>query len=159
MKFKLDQYVVYPGHGVGVIEAIITRNILGLNHDFYNIKMLYSEMRINVPVKNSSAVGLRAVIKKADAHKVLKILTSKSDIDNQTWVRRNREYLKKIGSGDVYQIAEVFRDLKQLNIEKELTFGERKVLDNVYTLLGYELREALGELSLEFQIFLKLLNN
>ncbi|MCB0407095.1 MAG: CarD family transcriptional regulator, partial [Bdellovibrionales bacterium] len=128
--FKVGDNAVYPGHGVGEVTAIETKEIMGSKHSFYSIKIIESGMKIMVPTNNAASVGLRPIISKKEASKVLDILTETNvKIDNQTWNRRYREYMEKIKTGSVYEIAEVLRDLFVLKVEKELSFGERKMLD------------------------------
>jgi len=88
-------------------------------------------------------VGLRSIIAKKDVSKIYKILKTKEvSVDNQTWNRRYREYMEKIKTGSVYEIAEVLRDLYRLKMEKDLSFGERKMLDTAKSLLVKELSLA-----------------
>lgn len=126
MEFKQGQHVVYPGHGVGLVTSIDTKEIFGKSHIFYVVKILDSGMTILVP-KNGN-VGLRELITQEQAKKVIDILKQKSKaIDNKTWNTKYREYMEKVKTGSIFEIAEVLRDLK--NLDKELSFGERKMLD------------------------------
>ena len=96
-----------------------------------------------IPRDNVGAVRLREVIRKIDASKVMQILKDRDvTIDNQTWNRRYREYMEKINTGSIYEIAEVLRDLHLLKAEKELSFGERKIMDVAKNLLVKELAIA-----------------
>jgi CarD family transcriptional regulator len=100
-------------------------------------------MKIMIPSHNVASVGLRPIISIEEAQKVLGILKEKNvKIDNQTWNRRYREYMEKIKTGSVYEIAEVLRDLFVLKVDKELSFGERKMLDTARNLLLKELSLA-----------------
>jgi CarD family transcriptional regulator len=97
-------------------------------------------MTIMVPRDSAESAGLRGVIRKLDIPRVLRILRNRDvEIDNQTWNRRYREYMEKINTGSIYEIAEVIRDLHLLRTEKELSFGERKILDMAQSLLVKEL--------------------
>lgn len=150
--FKVGDNAVYPGHGVGEVTAIETKEIMGSEHSFYSIKIIESGMKIMVPTTNAESVGLRPIISKKEAAKVLDILTETNvKIDNQTWNRRYREYMEKIKTGSVYEIAEVLRDLFVLKVDKELSFGERKMLDTARTLLLKELSLATSKAELEKQ--------
>jgi CarD family transcriptional regulator len=141
--FKVGDNAVYPGHGVGRVTAIETKEILGKAHTFYTIEILDSGMKILVPRDNVKSVGLRPIISKQEAGQVLDILKVKNvKIDNQTWNRRYREYMEKIKTGSVFEIAEVLRDLFLLKVDKELSFGERKMLDTARNLLIKELTLA-----------------
>jgi len=141
--FKVGDNAVYPGHGVGRITAIETKEILGNKQTFYSILILETGMKIMIPQHNVATVGLRPIISTDEAQRVLSILKEKNvKIDNQTWNRRYREYMEKIKTGSVYEIAEVLRDLFVLKVDKELSFGERKMLDTARNLLLKELTLA-----------------
>lgn len=141
--FNVGDNAVYPGYGVGKVTAIETKEILGNKQTFYSILILETGMKIMVPKDNVETVGLRPIISKDEANKVIEILKVKEvKIDNQTWNRRYREYMEKIKTGSVYEIAEVLRDLFLLKADKELSFGERKMLDNARGLLLKELSLA-----------------
>ena len=141
--FHIGDKAVYPGHGVGVIEAIEAKQISGKDHVFFMLRIIDNGMTIMIPRDNVAAVGLREVIRKLDVSKVIRILKNREvTIDNQTWNRRYREYMEKINTGSIYEIAEVLRDLHLLKAEKELSFGERKIMDMAKTLLVKELAIA-----------------
>ena len=141
--FKVGDLAVYPAQGVGRIETIETREISGQKQDFYIMKILENSMIIMIPVNNVKSVGLRDIIDDEEVAKVYEIM-KKRDIpaDNQTWNRRYREYMEKIKTGSVYEVAEVLRDLYLLKVDKELSFGERKMLDTAQGLLLKELSIA-----------------
>jgi CarD family transcriptional regulator len=128
---------------VGRIESIETREISGEKQNYYIMKILDNNMIIMIPVDNVESVGLRDIIDVEEVQKVYEIM-KKRDIpaDNQTWNRRYREYMEKIKTGSVYEVAEVLRDLYLLKVEKELSFGERKMLDTAQSLLLRELSIA-----------------
>ena len=141
--FKVGDNAVYPGHGVGKVTAIEAKEIFGKKHEFYTIQILENGMKIMIPKDNVESVGLRPIISRTEAGKVIEILRQTDvKIDNQTWNRRYREYMEKIKTGSVFEIAEVLRDLFLLKVEKELSFGERKMLDTARGLLLKELSLA-----------------
>jgi CarD family transcriptional regulator len=141
--FEVGDKAVFPGHGVGIIEAIETKQILGKNQIFYILRILDNGMTIMIPRDNVDAVRLRGVIQKIEVPKVIHILKDRAvTIDNQTWNRRYREYMEKINTGSIFEIAEVLRDLHLLKAEKELSFGERKIMDMAKNLLVKELAIA-----------------
>lgn len=151
-QFNVGDDAVYPGHGVGKIVANETKEILGRKQTFYTIQIVENGMKIMVPQDNVDSVGLRPIISKEDAAKVMSILQEKTTkIDNQTWNRRYREYMEKIKTGSVFEIAEVLRDLFLLKVDKELSFGERKMLDTARGLLLKELKLATPPEDLEQQ--------
>lgn len=148
--FTVGDNAVYPGHGVGEVVAVDTKEMMGCKQVFYSIKILETGMKIMVPKNNVKNVGLRPIISQTEATKVLGILKEKNvKIDNQTWNRRYREYMEKIKTGSVYEIAEVLRDLFLLKVDKELSFGERKMLDTARSLLITELSLATTKSELE----------
>jgi CarD family transcriptional regulator len=138
--FKIGDLAVYPAHGVGKIESIETRNVAGKKQDFYIVRILDNDMKIMIPIPNASAVGLRELIESTDIPKVYDILkTREVSINGGTWNRRYRGYMEKIKTGSIYELAEVLRDLTVLKGDKELSFGERKMLDTARGLLLKEL--------------------
>ncbi|MDY0164067.1 CarD family transcriptional regulator [Desulfobotulus sp.] len=143
-QFHVGDLAVYPAHGVGRIEAIESREINGKKQDFYIMKILENGMVIMIPTDNVENVGLRDVIGKQDISKVYAVMTNKTGTqqDNQTWNRRYRDYMEKIKSGSLYDVAAVFRDLFVLKLTKDLSFGERKLLDTAQGLLLKELSLA-----------------
>ena len=142
--FQVGDLAVYPAHGVGKIEAIECRVINGEKHDFYIMKVLENNMLIMIPIRNVESVGLRDIIDENEIPKVYEVMQSKKDAlnDNQTWNRRYREYMDKIKTGSLYDVAEVFRDLSLLKLTKDLSFGERKLFDTAQILLVKELSTA-----------------
>jgi CarD family transcriptional regulator len=142
-EFKVGEKVVYPAHGVGVIESLQMRNVSGTQKKFYMLRIVDSEMTIMIPTENVTTVGLRRIIGRDMVNKVYKILREKKvEVDQQTWNRRYREYTEKIKTGSVLEIAKVLRDLFVLKADKELSFGERKMLDTARNLLVKELAIA-----------------
>ncbi|MBW1732146.1 MAG: CarD family transcriptional regulator [Deltaproteobacteria bacterium] len=151
--FKVGDLAVYPAHGVGVIEKIETQKISGCCQDFYVMRILDNDMIIMIPTNNVGNVGLREIIPQTDVPKLYSILKKRDvQIDNQTtWNRRYREYMDKIKTGSVFEVAEVYRDLLMLRLEKDLSFGERKMLDTARNLLVKEisLAKQVGEEQVE----------
>ncbi len=143
LSFKKGEKVVYPAHGVGVIEGVQTRTISGTERTYYLLKILDNRMTIMVPTENVAVVGLRRVIGKDMVTKIYRILRDrKVHADAQTWNRRYREYTEKIKTGSPLEIAQVLRDLLMLKADKDLSFGERKILDTARNLLVKELSIA-----------------
>ena len=143
-RFHVGDLAVYPAHGVGRIEAIESRVVNGEKHDFYIMKILENNMVIMIPTSNVQSVGLRDIISAREIPKIMDVIKAKRElsIDNQTWNRRYREYMDKIKTGSLYEVAEVFRDLSLLKMTKDLSFGERKLFDTAQTLLIKELSTA-----------------
>ena len=142
--FQVGDLAVYPAHGVGEIIAIESRVVSGEKHNFYIMKVIENGMTIMIPTNNVESVGLRDVINKKEIPKVYAVMKSRKEgvADNQTWNRRYREYMDKIKTGSLYDVAEVFRDLFLLKLNKDLSFGERKLYDTAQILLVRELSTA-----------------
>ncbi|WP_093884729.1 CarD family transcriptional regulator [Syntrophus gentianae] len=141
--FKVGDLAVYPAQGVGVIEAIESREVMGSTQKFYIMKIMSNGMKIMIPTGSAEAVGLRELILENDVPKVYEILKNKDiTIDKQTWNKRYREYLEKIKTGSVFEIARVLRDLLILKNDKNLSFGERKMMDTAKSLLIKEISIA-----------------
>ncbi len=153
--FSEGDMAVYPAHGVGMIEAIETQTIGGIDQSFYVMKILDNDMTIMIPTATSDNVGLRAIISSEEVKKVIVILKERDiQINAQTWNRRYRDYMEKIKTGSVYEVAVVLRDLYLLKEDKDLSYGERKMLDTAKSLLVKELSLAnkIDEESVEEQI-------
>jgi len=141
--FKIGDLAVYPAQGVGVIEAIESREYMGSKQKFYVMKIMSNGMKIMIPTNSAASVGLREVIAEEEIQKVYEILRNKEvTIDKQTWNKRYKEYLDKIKTGSVFEIARVLRDLFILKSDKNLSFGERKMMDTAKSLLVKEISVA-----------------
>jgi CarD family transcriptional regulator len=141
--FKIGDMAVYPSHGVGIIDAIERKNLSGKEQKFYILRLLSNGMTIMIPTDNVEQVGLRGIVASREISKVYKILKEKTaPSDSQTWNRRYREYMEKIRTGSAFEVAEVLRDLLLLRIGKDLSFGERRMLDMAKGLLVKELSIA-----------------
>ena len=141
--FKVHDLAVYHAHGVGVIERIESQEISGCKQDFYVMRILDNDMLIMIPTVNVHMVGLREIIDEEDVPRLFSILKERNTpVDNQTWNRRYRDYMEKIKTGSVFEVAEVYRDLLMLKVTKELSFGERKMLDTAKNLLVKEISLA-----------------
>lgn len=144
--FSTGDMAVYPAHGVGVIKAIETQSIGGVDQSFYVMKILGNDMTIMIPTASSSNVGLRAIISPDEVPRVIDILLERDvKITAQTWNRRYRDYMEKIKTGSVFEVAVVLRDLYLLSDDKELSYGERKMMDTAKNLLVKEISLARDE--------------
>jgi len=153
--FTAGDMAVYPAHGVGRIQAIESQTVGGVDQSFYVMKILDNDMTIMIPTLNSENVGLRAIISREEVDKVIEILKERDiTISSQTWNRRYRDYMEKIKTGSVYEVAVVLRDLYILRVDKELSYGERKMMETAKNLLVKELSLAqeLEEKKIEEQI-------
>ncbi len=143
MVFNVGDSAVYPAHGVAVVKRIEEMEVGGMKKTFYVLQVVENQMTIRVPTDNAQSVGLRAIISTDDVSNVYKILKMRNvKIDQTTWNRRYREYMEKIKTGSVFEIAEVLRNLFLLRHSKDLSFGERKMLDQAKHLLVKEISLA-----------------
>lgn len=141
--FRVGDKAVYPGQGVGEVLGIEHKEIAGQRQSFYVLKILENNMKIMIPINKVGSVGLRDIIGEEEVKEVYSILRSKTvAVDSTTWNRRYREYMEKIKTGSVFEIAAVLRDLYLLKYDKDLSFGERKMLDTARSLLVKELAIA-----------------
>jgi len=141
--FSEGDMAVYPAHGVGVIKAVETKQIGGTDQSFYVLEILDNSMRIMIPTISSEKVGLRAIVGMQEVNEVLTILADRTvELGAQTWNRRYRDYMEKIKTGSVHEVAVVLRDLFLLSVDKDLSYGERKMLDTAKNLLVKELSLA-----------------
>lgn len=144
--FTTGDIAVYPAHGVGVIESVETKNISGKDQSFLVMRILDNDMTIMIPTDNIERVGLREIIDAKKVEEIFEVLQNEGEqIDGKTWNKRFREYSEKIKLGTPRDIAEVMRDLMKLKNGKGLSFGERKMLDNVKNLLSQEIALATND--------------
>lgn len=141
--FTEGDMAVYPAHGVGVIKSVETQTVAGTDQTFYVMEILENNMTIMIPTASSASAGLRAIVNEQQVDEVLAILEKKDiELGSQTWNRRYRDYMDKIKTGSVHEVAAVLRDLFLLSVDKDLSYGERKMLDTAKGLLVKELSLA-----------------
>lgn len=137
--YEVGDKVVYPMHGAGVIESIEEKEILGEKKKYYIMKMPFGEMKAMIPINNANNIGIRDVIDKSIADEVFCSFELKETAQTSNWNKRYRENMIKIKSGDVFDVAEVVRDLIIRERIKGLSTGERKMLSNAKKILISEL--------------------
>ncbi len=129
-------------HGVGRIESIEKKVVLGKRDSFYIITIINSGMKVMIPVKKAENIGLRSIISKREIHKVLDLLKKKEVITEDDWKLRYQGNIDKVKSGSIYEVGEVARDLYRRGKEKELSIMERKLYENAYNLVIHEIALA-----------------
>ncbi|MHB8157847.1 MAG: CarD family transcriptional regulator [Desulfocucumaceae bacterium] len=137
--YKIGDRVVYPMHGAGVIESIEEKEILGEKRQYYILKLPVGDMKVMIPISNCREIGLREIIDSDGVERVMGILKEQSSNMSTNWNRRYRANLEKIKSGNIYEVAEVVRNLVNRDKEKGLSSGERKMLENARQILLSEL--------------------
>lgn len=141
--FRIGDKAVYPAHGVVEVVGVDTKEINKTICAFYVLRVLENEMQIMVPKQKADQVGLRPVVSAQEANEVFDVLRDQDvHIDKQTWNRRYRGFMEKIKTGSLFDVAEVYRDLFRLKSTKNLSFGERRMLDTARTLMVKELAVA-----------------
>ena len=141
--FKVGDKAVHPAHGVGEVTAIEQRDIGGSKQMFYVLRILDNGMKVMVPTGAASQVGLRVIMSDKEASSILATMRAREvAVDVQPWSRRFRVYTEMIKSGSPVEVAKVLRDMNRLKFDKDLSFGERRLLDQARSLLLKELAFA-----------------
>jgi len=143
--FCVGDKVVYPAQGVAEVTGYETREIGGEKLNFYILNIIENGMQVMVPAGNVDQIGVRSIISSEDADRVFDVLKKREKInDSVTWSRRHREYMDKVKTGSAFEVARVLRDLYVLRCDKDLSFGERKMLDRAKSLLAHEISISQG---------------
>ena len=145
MEFKVGDKVVYPNHGVGVIEQVAQRSIGEVESRFYCLRILSTDSTVMVPVDNTQTVGLRKVLTRRQTNQVMKALKDGEVTTYDDWKGRFQANSEKMRTGDIGAVAEVLKSLTVLNEVKPLSYRERRMLDRARFLLISELAEASGQ--------------
>ncbi len=151
MNFSVGEKVVYPNHGVGVIERINICNLSGYQQSFYQLKIISNSMMVMVPTANVLDVGLRRLIKKDEVNKVLDHLKTAKVSNHPDWKNRFKENSEKMRTGGIFEVAEVLKCLSFLSHNRVLSFREKKMLDRARYLIISEVAtvENLPEVKVE----------
>ena len=144
IEFKIGDKVVYPNHGVGVIDKIESRQY-GENNDestFYSLRILANDSTVLVPTSNIQLVGLRPIMRKAEVSRVLKVLENEEFSITDDWKGRYQENCERMRTGSIVDVATVFKNLTFLSTSKNLSYRERKMLDKAKYLIVSEIAEV-----------------
>ena len=136
--FNVGDKIVYPMHGAGTIDSIEEKDILGEKQSYYILKMP-SNVKVMIPTSKAEEVGVRNIIDKQSAEKVFKVLSEDETDMEKNWNKRYRDNMDKMKSGDIYEVADVVRNLSFKQKEKGLSTGEKKMLNNAKQILVSEL--------------------
>ena len=136
--FNVGDKIVYPMHGAGTVDAIEEKDILGEKQAYYIIKMP-GEVKVMVPTTKAEELGVRNIINKESANKVFQVLEQNETEMSNNWNKRYRDNMEKMKSGDIYEVADVVRNLAFKQKEKGLSTGEKKMLNNAKQILVSEL--------------------
>ncbi len=148
--YQIGDYVVCPGHGVGQIANIEQKTLGTEEKSFYIIKVVTNGMTVMVPIDSKD--GVRGLVTDSEISAVFELLSNHDvKVDNSTWNRRHREYLAKVKTGSLVEIADVLRQLLLLKVSKKLSFGEKKMLEQCKDLLVKEIALSSGNAEKEVQ--------
>ncbi|MGE0787744.1 MAG: CarD family transcriptional regulator [Sandaracinaceae bacterium] len=143
MDFKVGDKSVHPHHGVGEVTAIEGREIAGQRKVFYTLHIASTGTKVMVATDAAQRLGLRKVVSRKQAKEVIDVLRDKTiAVTSQPWNRRYREYTEMLNSGSLHEVAKVLRDLSLIRTDKDLSFGERGLLDKAKNLIVTELAIA-----------------
>jgi CarD family transcriptional regulator len=142
--FARNEKVVYPGHGVAVINCVIEKKIAGRSLQFFELRFLNKDMTILVPTDNATAVGIRHLSSAEYIKDIFKLLAQPAmakqlDAAVSNWNKRNKEYQGKLRSGNLLELCAIYRDLRHIEVNKELSFGEKSLLQQTESLLIEEI--------------------
>lgn len=144
-EFEVDDNVVYPHHGAGVVLKKETREIMGESREYLTIKILHNDMTVMVPCENAAKAGLRRVINQEEVQRVISVLTGEVSEMPKNWNRRFKYNREKIKTGDVFELAEVVRNLAIREHEKGLSTGEKQMYTRAKKILASEFMYALDK--------------
>jgi CarD family transcriptional regulator len=143
--FQIGDKVIYPNHGLGVIERIEEKTILGTTCGFYHLRITSNDTTVLVPLTNVDDVGLRPAIADSEVERLFKILGDGKIDSQQNWKGRFKDNSEKMRSGSIYDVADVLKSLTLLSKSKNLSFREKRMLDRARFLVVSEISEVLHE--------------
>ena len=152
--YKVGDKVVYPHHGAGTVVKKEKRTILGQEREYLTIKILHNDMTVNVPAENAERVGLRKVIDEEMVEQVLEVLHGSGTKMPKNWNRRFKHNRDKIKTGDIYELAEVVRNLAVREQDKGLSTGEKQMYTRAKKILASEMMYALEKTEEEAEAYL-----
>jgi len=157
--YNLGDKVVYPMHGAGVIESMESKEVLGETKNYYVLKMPIGEMKLMIPVDNVDNIGLRNIIDQESVDVVIDILKQGAVLNDSNWNKRYRDNLLKMKTGDIFEVAQVVRDLTFRDKEKGLSTGEKKMLVSAKQMIVSEIALSINEDGTSIEEFLdKIIN-
>jgi len=142
--YNVGDKVVYPHHGAGTVVKKEKRDVLGLKREYLTIQILHNDMTVMVPVDSAGKAGLRQVIGKNDVDEVIAVLQQDETNMPKNWNRRFKHNREKIKTGDIFELAEVVRNLSIREAEKGLSTGEKQMFNRAKKILASELMYARG---------------
>ena len=144
MTFQVGDKVIYPNHGLGIVERIETRTIMGTTCGFYQLRMS-NETMVLVPVDNVDGVGLRRAVTDQEVERLFSLLGDGKIDSHQNWKGRFKDNSDRMRTGSIYDVVEVLKSLTFLSKSKSLSFREKRMLDRAKFLVVSEISEVMGE--------------
>lgn len=145
LKFEVGDKVIYPNHGLGVVQCIETRTIMGTTCGFYSLRMAESDTTVLVPLDNVDGVGLRRAIGDREVKKLFTLLGNGKIDNHQNWKGRFKDNSDKMRTGSIYDVVDVLKNLTFLAKSKNLSFREKRMLDRAKFLVVSEISEVVGD--------------
>lgn len=145
MTFQVGDKVIYPNHGLGIVERIEDKTILGTTCGFYHLRIVANDTTVLVPLSNVDGVGLRRAIADAEVERLFAVLGDGKIDDHQNWKGRFKDNSDKMRSGSIYDVADVLKSLTFLSRSKSLSFREKRMLDRAKFLIISEVSEVVRE--------------
>ena len=152
MTFQVGDKVIYPNHGLGVVQGIETKTILGTTCGFYHLRMVANETTVLVPVDNVDGVGLRRAISDEEIERLFSLLGDGKIDNHQNWKGRFKDNSDRMRTGSIYDVVEVLKSLTFLSKSKSLSFREKRMLDRAKALIISEISEVMREKAPEVEI-------
>ncbi len=145
MTFEIGDKVIYPNHGLGIVERIEEKTILGTTCGFYHLRIVANDTTVLVPVSNVDGVGLRRAITDEEVERLFGLLGDGKIDNHQNWKGRFKDNSDKMRSGSIYEVADVLKNLTFLSKSKSLSFREKRMLDRAKFLIVSEISEVVRE--------------
>jgi CarD family transcriptional regulator len=149
--FEVGDKVIYPNHGLGIVERIEEKTILGTTCGFYHLRIVANETIVLVPVANVDGVGLRRAISDDEVERLFGLLGDGKIDNHQNWKGRFKDNSDKMRSGSIYEVADVLKSLTFLAKSKSLSFREKRMLDRAKFLIVSEVSEVMRETALAIE--------
>jgi len=149
--FDIGEKVIYPNHGLGIIERIEAKTIMGSTLGFYHLRMVSNETTVLVPIDNADAVGLRRAVGCEEVNRLFSLLGDGKIDNHQNWKGRFKDNSDKMRTGSIYDVVDVLKNLTFLSKSKSLSFREKRMLDRAKALIVSEVSEVIREKALEIE--------
>ena len=152
MTFEVGDKVIYPNHGLGIVERIEDKTILGTTCGFYHLRIVANDTTVLVPVSNVDGVGLRRAITDDEVDRLFNLLGDGNIDSHQNWKGRFKDNSDRMRTGSIYDVVEVLKSLTFLSKSKSLSFREKRMLDRAKFLVVSEITEVMGEKVTEIEV-------